>query len=138
MTKNLGNKKPFNNFEMPVPGALPNNLWFRRHIIFDQPAKTVYIQVLWDASTGLKREEIRNIKAGLWAQYLPPAFGNEDYGKVIAECVMSGYSVAPIAVVGGAYGEMHAIMQIIDPEDAIRIVVNNHMKPISEGTIDLK
>jgi len=135
-TTNRQGKTPFNQVEIPLPGKM-NDSWFRRHIIFDQFNKTVLIQVLWGGHNGtLKRDEYDAIKAGLWAQYIPKPYGEEDYGKVIGSCIQSGYTVKPFALIGGAWGELHTIMQIIDCEDAIRLINNLHMKAISDNSND--
>lgn len=130
MTSNRHGKPLFNTVEIPQPKGPANTAWFRRQIIFDQPKMTIYIQVQWDGGGMLNRGEYERIKAGLWAEYVP-----KDYGPVIGAAIANGFTVQPVAVVGGTHGEMFNITQIVNLDDGRTTMKEPGQGPISDTNI---
>lgn len=121
----MSKQTPFQQFQAPAPTKMPGR-WFKRHIIIDHVNRCVFIQIMWDGTGDIKREEYARIKAGMWGDYVPK--------KRIPEyqaAIGSGYKIQPMVLVGAEDGEEHTCMQIIDLK--ANVALEHSDSPVAEA-----
>lgn len=85
------------------PGAA-----YRRHIVIDNIAKVIYIEVQCSLNGNVKPAEYWDLKNGNWHKYVP-AQERDNLAKAIA----GGYQVKPMVNNGGK-NEQYYIIQIVE------------------------
>lgn len=85
-----------------------NPLSLKRHIVIDNIAKVIYIQVMYKFDGSLKQQEWYDLKNGNWHSYVP-----KEYIMQFKGCITGGYTVMPYFAEAMA-NEEYMILQIAE------------------------